>query len=314
MKEVRTTVKVSLGFVNAFRNNPQIKQDRKLNEKRKAHLKTELFAGRFRAPEWAVAVFNGVKYRINGNTTSSMFLDLYEENPNHPALAGMEVIMREFPCKSMNEVIDLWGTFDAPISSRKDGELIATVLGQIPDFDGCPAPIQRAIQTALGLRALGMNQRSKDRNTRKDLLRTADAITLWKFIQRLNEWSSGAAQKVVAKLMRASVMAVMIETVIAYEETAFAFWTELAKGNGEPECATRTVRDFLLTTAARGGSTTRGVSASDKEFICRLWLAWETWNKDATLEFPEYPDDGDGSFADDEKNIMLPPWVSGSKA
>ena len=274
---VRLTQKLAETFA-AMQSAPH---DRPLTNSRIAFFRNEIAAGRFRTCEWASAFCEatGETYRVNGKHTSSIFATMNGEMPD------IMVSVQTYDCETLEDVADLYSTFDSQQSARKSSDINRIHSAAHPDLIGLPA---RVINVAVSGMAFAFWERGAWGHTsmqRAVLMLKCPEFPVW-----LNTVASEnpSDSKII---MRTGPAAAMFKTWLKDTPAATTFWQLVRDGSGKDHhSADRILNKHLLMTTTMSGGGTGGAKkkiASVHEMYIRCLHAWNAWrsNEKTSLRY-----------------------------
>jgi hypothetical protein len=110
-------VPITRRYAEQFSSLPTSRGDRNLDtpkgRKHVAWLNTLIHEGKFHSPKWAVAILDGVTYRVNGGHSSMMLAELNGEFP-----VGLTATVDTFTCDTLRDLAELFSQFDSRQSIR----------------------------------------------------------------------------------------------------------------------------------------------------------------------------------------------------
>lgn len=234
--------------------------ERRLTPKRKNYLLQKFNDGAFHSPVWASATVNGIRYRANGQHSSTMLAEL---NGNFPV--GLPVHVMEFECDGMPDLADLFGQFDAKDSARSVNDII-TSHGRIhPELDKISSSdIGRAVASLAYLmgvtRKIGAEERAQ-------LVHAHVQFIVW-----------AHPYLGVRKLSRAPVIAAIHKTWFKNEPAAADFWTRV-KEEDHPEVdhPSRVLATFLRDSIVSDRQSKAAMRFSPDSFYIKCIHAWNAY-------------------------------------
>src|ERR1051325_5018269 len=109
--------------------------DRPLSEVRMRTYRKALNDGRFRPMTWASGHLpDGSEFRVNGKHTSLLF----QEHGGNP---GMIVFVEIYDCDLMDDVAELYATFDSRVSARTNSDIFFSFAQANPQLGEIRQPI-----------------------------------------------------------------------------------------------------------------------------------------------------------------------------
>jgi len=262
-------------LVTWFRSLPNLEGDRDQTttqgRQRIAWLARLCQDGEFYSPDWAVALWNGQQYRVNGGHSSAMLANADGSGfPRH-----LPVILRRFQCDSYRDVVELFNHFDNRKSIRtasdksKVHKSVHQELSRI-----APSYINRMLTGIQCFYADGCTTHG-DEDERTKLIHQETDFLAWagRFVRTRH-------------LGRSGVIACMYRTFHADRELANTFWdTVLAENAPSPSHATRVLATFL-----RGLDVPPNKGRWDTRAVyIKCIHAWNAWQTDTATDLKYYP-------------------------
>lgn len=236
-----TTVIADHSLVERFKSMEPCHGDRTLSDQRMRRLSAALADGTFRTCSWASALCaqDGKEYRINGKHSSHAMAEM------NGTLPKVFVTIERYEADTLEDVADLYATFDASISTRTGKDICKAFAGtdltlnEIPDamLGLCASAI------AFGLQAAGeLKARPTAEQRARLMLRNKD------FIQWFSE-CIGARKPSNRFLHRAGVVAAMFACYRIDKQQAAVFWSSVLNGTDpDPKAPSRMIERFLRDT------------------------------------------------------------------
>lgn len=264
------TRKLTRGLAEEFSGMAPAPHDRPLNASRCAIIKRALDMGRFRTCEWAKAYCEETKqtYRINGKHGSTVLAQMNGDFPK-----GICVVVEEYECPTLQDVADLYCTFDTRSSARSTGDINLI-------YSACAAELQEVNRLDINLAVAGMSYgiweeayRQRPPEERAQLSIANPDFVLW-----LVEILTGGGEKGNKPIRRAPVVGAMFRTWKKSKQAATEFWTAVRDESGsKPDCADRKLAKFLVTSRLTTKPTSTAKPASQRETFVKCIHAWNAW-------------------------------------
>jgi hypothetical protein len=247
--------------------------EQRFDKRHVALISNQIERGLFRAPEWAEVYCkeDHKTYRINGQHTSAAFAARNGSIPQAQA-----VVYVKYSADTKEAVIELYGTYDPPETSRSEGELscaVATLvgLGHAPKsyLARINSGMGYALATVGGFVAVGKREKPR-------LVQQFPAF--YKFAVDLigRNW-----------LTRAPVVAAMYWTHKKSRTAAAEFWQMVKEEDTVVGHPTRLLATYLQThTPAREG---RNMDEGKKIFYAKCIHAWNAYREDRTISHLGHP-------------------------
>lgn len=122
------TVPLTKEIVDEFVKIPEWAGERNFRPRLLHHLRLEYEQGRFHSPEWATALCQEKKYRINGQHTSSLLKEVEVADSGAVDKLGISIHFTEFACPTVNDLFLLFTTFDSRPSVRSGPDYAGTIM------------------------------------------------------------------------------------------------------------------------------------------------------------------------------------------
>ncbi len=276
------TMKVTKAIAKQFAEMEPAPGDRPLSERRLQVYEKIVRDGGFRPCSWAAATCaqTGGQYRVNGKHTATLFSDL-------DPLPELYAVVEYYECETLEEVAELYSTYDSKIVSRTVSDInrsFARCVPQLADVD------QRTINLTVSAVAyaehLDRYKALQPAERAEGLLENYD-FCLWAYELM------GAGNNKYAYLKRLAVFAAMLGSYRKSKTMASKFWAEVRDETGPtPQDPSRKISRFLmLNTTAKGGNRVLAagrVRVSDREFYVKCIHAWNAWRKGETTNLNYY--------------------------
>lgn len=280
--EIPKTVKITRKLAQEFALMERAPHDRELQPRRLEHITRIINEGRLRPPEWVCAycTATGVTYRINGKHTSTVISGL-NKIPDY-----LKAITSKYECQTLEDVADLYATFDAKFTTRSVRD-IYTVFGQShPDLVEVQSHVLAICAAGIAYSTYenGATRVPTEEKARK-LLEYSDFVL---FVASL---SIRAAE--YRWLARSSVVAAMHKTWQKSKTGCVSFWKSVRDGDDpDPQSSSRVLQRWLMTSSLSSKSAvfTEGSRVTDHEMLSRCILAYNSWRKGKALETRYYAD------------------------
>jgi len=120
-----TTVPLTRELAHEFAEMEASKTERELSPKRYTLLHNKAELHQLVTFKWDVAIFEGKKVRVNGQTSSRMLLDL----PDELFPEGNYVHLTTYTADSVEGLTELFQQFDAPFSVRNPADIAGIIQG-----------------------------------------------------------------------------------------------------------------------------------------------------------------------------------------
>jgi hypothetical protein len=248
--------------------------ERPLRDERVEWLRSLLNARLFFSPDWAVATMDGVVYRMNGQHSSNMLSDAFQEGA-FPR--GLNVMYRRFRVESEVELAALFDLFDNRNSTRKPIEILTAHKASEPSLRECN-------NRDLGIIAGGIayakcnTSGQLDPADRARLIHSHQAFILW------------ACQfEGVRHLMKVGPMAAMHTTWNIDVSRANQFWQHVAhETHHDPDNASRVLARFLRDTIIPRGART-AMRWDTRSLMVKCIHGWNAYWQNASTALKYVP-------------------------
>lgn len=284
------TTLVNPGLVEEFSTMDAAPGDRSLSERRLLVYRKILAMGQFRPVTWASAACNSTNntYRINGKHTSIMLSSIRP-------LPVFYVTTERYQCDTLQDVANLYGTFDSRLMARTTADINQAFAATIPELTDIPARLISLTVTAAAYLKWGEQAKGIPAQERAEELVDEFPFTVWLhklFPSSAGKRTSGASS--YYHLVRGPVVTAMLETWRKAPRKATDFWAavrdESAPDKDDP---TRVLGRWLIrVTLAKGGITSADKTKTlvdFREMYSRTVTAWNAWLKGERTVLRYYP-------------------------
>jgi hypothetical protein len=274
------TVQITKGLCQRFSEMESLPRDRDLKERRLTIYRKLLDEGRFRTVTWAACYCKETdcEYRVNGLHTSTLFGSLGE-------LPELYVTIETYEAETLEDVANLWSTFDSQVASRTAHELYQASAACVPELrELSRTTINKCVPgIAYGLWQDGYMRHSAPE--RAELLFDHTEFILW-LDQEIQ-----ITQQDAEHLCRAAVIGVMLGTWQKSRKQATVFWTAVRDEIGaKPGLPDRVIAKWLRRMRCTGhggpgsGRTHASKLAPPREFYVKSIHAWNAWRRGETTD------------------------------
>lgn len=254
--------------------------ERKLTTARMNYLRSRFDDGVFHTPQWAIGTLGGIRYRVNGHTSSHMLLELNGRFPT-----DMKAHVMEFACDTMEDLAELFAQFDAKGSVRSFFDNL-TVHGRIhPELNDISPTVMAKCVSGITF-ALGLNKKvTVDERAR--LVHSHQPFILW------------AAEFGRARHMdRAPVMAALYDTYHRHAAAATEFWRHVRdEDHPDVDDPSRVLARFLRDSLVLTGQQKTSRKWSPKAFYVKAIHAWNAYRRGTKTDLKFYNNDNVPSIA-----------------
>ncbi len=234
-----TVVKLTQKIAREFAEMKPSPSERTFRPSRVAYLRARLSESTFHSPRWSFANLNGEPLRGNGQHSSIMLNELSDEEWKM-SVNGMQVIIDEFICESVNDLPDLFSQFDPRESVRTRLDLVRAHSGIHSSLDDIkPSHVSYAIAGISFFKNdfFPNGNRGEFRITQNEKAREIQ------FNVDFVEWAS---QFYMTQYMRKpGVSAALFATYESDVEKAKEFWDAVVSEKYNPEHPTRILSHYL---------------------------------------------------------------------
>jgi hypothetical protein len=280
-------VRATPELIKEFKDMTPCPNDRNVRPRDLENLRRQFREDKLRAPEWASALCEetSLEYRVNGKHTSIV---LDEELPEG---AEFYVILTRFYCKTLQNVADLYATFDSSISSRKVGDIYRAYAGSDPELmTKVPHDLLQYLPIGIAFARWGEKAKVQPADAKaKHFLENRD-FALWAV--DVLRGARGDADY----LLRGPVIAAIKRTYEKDKVAASNFWKAVRSGNGaNPLHGDRVLQKYLLSTVLLGsgiGKVSRRVD-SPTAMYHKCISAWNSWRQGREIRLLQYRDGSD---------------------
>jgi hypothetical protein len=275
------TVKATRKLAEEFANMTPCPHDRPIKPPIMRMLDKAVNEQQLRTCLWAKAFCKatGETYRVNGKHTSTKLSTVNGELKEWPY-----VQVEEYVCDTLEDVADLYCTFDPSRSGRSSGDVNRIYLATNPELADVPARTFSACVTAVAYATFEDGYAYHDPRERAQLALAQPGFVLWFY---------GVAVTRDGRVFhRGPVAAAMFKTWQKAQKAATEFWTAVRDATGPtPTLPCRKLSKFLLGTssAIALGMNTGKPKATQREFYVRCIHAWNAWRKGEATDLKYYP-------------------------
>lgn len=261
--------------------------DRPLSERRIGVYKRMLAEGRFRPVTWAKVFCKdiGETFRVNGKHTSNL---LASHDP--PAGCDVSVFVEEYEADTVEDVVDLYSTFDSAAQTRNATDINRQFASVIPELAGFDVATINLYVGALNYEPeKKTNSRTTTTTDRAEKLFDNVAVCVW--LHGIIGAAGGRGK--VSHIQRVPVVAAMLATYAKAQKAATEFWTAVRDETGPvPTCPDRVLAKWLVTTRLKNsasGTVPQRYILTPREFYFRSVSAWNAWRKGETTTLKYSP-------------------------
>lgn len=272
------SVKVTKAIIEEFTSMTPAPNDRPFKQVRFDSYLKFWKAGKFRPATWAKAYCkaNETTYRVNGKHTSLMLRSF-------PKLPDYSVYIEEYECDTLEDVADLYSTFDSKMQTRSASDIYLAFAGTIPQIADFSPKIINAAISGMAYHTWQGNISSTQAVERAELVLEHPAFVVW--LYKLMNGYLGSRKN----MFRQAVIGAMFGCWFKVHSAATDFWSAVRDETGPtPNSPDRKLAHYLLTHGSdrgRGQSTLE--TASAREMYVKSIHAWNAWrtNKSTNLKY-----------------------------
>lgn len=266
-------------FASRFSQLPHVEGDRDRDSwkgrERREWLNGLLEAGQFYSPDWAIAVCNGKKYRVNGGHSSMV---LASANGHFPH--GLAVILRTFHCDEYRDVVELFNHFDNRKSIRTITDKVTAHKAIHTELiDMAPTWVQKALSGIDNFRQMRLDMPRLQEDERTRIIHDETNFIAW---------SEQFAKH--RHLSLAGAMACIFHTYNTDESLALDFWTQVAEESATtPEHPTRKLAKYLVACVGRDSKPAHHDTRAQYAKCVHAWNAWQASDSTELKYHPSKP-------------------------
>jgi hypothetical protein len=273
-------VKASRKLAERFDTMTPCPHDRPMKSQILDMLDRAIKEDQLRGMVWAEAYCKatGETYRINGKHTSHKLVQCNGDLKTWPF-----VTVEEYDCDTMEDVADLYCTFDPGRSARNSNDVNRIYLATNPELADVPGRIFSLAVTAVSYATWEDRYSTHDARERAQLALATPAFPVW-LATIIN--SADAAKM----LKRGPVAACMFRCWQKSQKAANEFWTAVRDGSDPAAVSpSRRLQKFLLITCGSNRSPGGKTRAMPREFYVRSIHAWNAWRRGETTDLKYFP-------------------------
>lgn len=280
-------VDLSKSFANQFRDMEACPGDRPVSENRKNILKSIVHSDKFRLCEWS-SVFceeTQKEYRVNGKHTSTVFSELFENaNGSSETLRKIQILWTRYTAKTLEDVADLYSTFDSSVSSRTRGDINRSFAGtdaQLRDVS------EKVINTSVaGMAFYKLPVSVSHGGARLKVSLSADRARLMLEHKDFVLWfdtllRTGGKESDAKAMRRSPVAACIFATYLKAPLKAAEFWIAVRDASGINRLSPdRMLNKFLIQSTIDSGAGSRSTTKNivrGEEMFAKCVHAWNAW-------------------------------------
>jgi hypothetical protein len=283
------TSKVTKALAMSFAKMDAAPHDRPLSERRLMVYQNLLAQGQFRPVTWASAICKetGDVYRVNGKHTSIMLSGLDK-------MPEFFVTVEEYECDTLEDVAQLYATFDSKMQSRSAKDIYLSFAAVVPELANISNKIVSLSVSGMAYHVWQGMATAKQPAERAELLLEEPGFVIW-LGELLSEGLREDNRQSSDHIRRSPVVSAIYASWKKAKGPALEFWTAVRDEiDPDPNSASRKLARFLhrAGTVARAGTTgSRGVMrAGGREFYVKSLHAWNAWRKNESTNLNYHAD------------------------
>lgn len=276
------TRKLTRGLAEEFSGMTPAPHDRPLNPTRCAIIKTAFEKGAFRTCEWASAFCEQTKqkYRINGKHTSTVLASMNGEFPK-----GLSVIVEEYKCDTLEDVANLYSTFDPRSSARSTGDINQIYAAIIPSLEDVSGRVINAVVSGIAYAIWEDGYTQQPVEDRAKLIVAGADFAVW-----VNDLVTGVSNDKITPIRRAAVIGAMYKTWQKAKADATEFWRAVRDETGaKPDVPDRKLAKFLSQSRISSRQQIKAKAVSSREMYVKCIHAWNAWRNGEPTNLNYYP-------------------------
>jgi hypothetical protein len=279
LKESKTVV-LTRAFAHTVNSKTPAPGDRPYRPALLKSLLAEMESSKFRPPEWAWAICeaNDIIYRVDGKHTSK----LLAEWPKDRELPVNRVHVSVFLCKDIQEVSELYSTFNSRESGRRIPDINRAFQGACFLLRDQPSWLVNVSIAGLALARWELDTKKIKPVTKAQLLLEYPDFVLW---ARTILEKSGTSK---GKLTRAAVVGAMARTYQRNKNKAHDFWTAVRDGSDpDPRAPSRVLQLYLIQLVMRNrtyDATKKQEKITDHMVMSKCMHGWNAYRKGTYTE------------------------------
>lgn len=286
------TVLVTKKLAKQFAEMEPAPHDRPLSERRLAVYANLLNQNKFRPVTWASAICEetGDVYRVNGKHTSILMAGL-EKTPE------FYVTLEEYECPTLEDVAQLYATFDSAMQSRTARDIYLSFAGTVTELKDVSAKYIHVAVAGISYAKMGADMYGASQPAeRAEMLLEYPQFVLWMaeiFAGAASNKEMGITTKSKLKcahMIRQPVVAAMFASWEKAKGDATKFWMAVRDESGPTNTSPdRKLSRFLLTIGmSERANRSRAKVVGMREIYVKCLHAWNAWRKGETTNLNYY--------------------------
>ncbi len=274
--------KLTKSLAQRYSGMPGVPHDRPFRPSLADALRIAFENKKFRTCEWAECYCKETKqtYRVNGKHSSTVLSELNGTFPK-----DLHVVCEKYICDDLEDVAQLYSTFDTRISARTTGDINRIYAAVCPELDEVSPRSVNLTITGVTYYLWGDDGTRHPAEDRARLI-----VSNTEFAQWLDNLCGHGDAAEVKHIKRGPVAAAMYATWLKSKKAATEFWEAVrdasAAKNDDPS---RKLEKLLRASHVRGVSRTAKVLSS-KEMYSRCIQAWNAFRKGTPTDLRYYED------------------------
>lgn len=269
--------KLSYQLAKEFSEMEACPRDREFKQSRADELLKRFEAGEFRSAVWAKAYVEETKkwYRVNGKHTSKMFAQmngqLSKGNPVH-------VLLEEYRCPTMEDLSNLYASFDNRLSSRSQSDVNRIYAGSNESLEELSSSMVNLVIGALSFSKWEESATGITPEDRAKLICEHPGFGIW-----ANKLANGSE----TWFRRVPVFAAAFETYKKNRSEAMEFLASVRDRTGSNvRDPSRRLSEYLMKTSIGSGrgAVTGKQMAGRREMFVKCLHAWNAHRSGTTTE------------------------------
>lgn len=244
---------------------PESPTERELDPKRVRHLTDRIAGGVWLPCQWATVLFNGIKYRMNGQHSSHAMVDAGDKLPEEVAIH-----LDHYEADDSQAMAILFRQFDARFSGRSKQDVAGAYQGLIPELQSVPRT-----KAKLGMEGVAWYERAIEGLP----VPGGDELYQLFFLPKYHpflRWLDKILTIKTPELRRAPIIGAMYATFITSESGAQEFWTHAAKQDLADDMDPRAVLSAELV-AIKEDPSSSDAKLTPADFYGKCIKAWNAY-------------------------------------
>jgi len=252
-------------------------RDRKFDPSRMLKLMDDLQSGRWHVPKWALAkcLEDGEVYRVNGKHSAKLLDRMIDEGIPLPEIA-CRILFEVYQCDTLQDVADLYATFDSRISARTPGDNLVHRSGMYPELNHISQGFMQKVTGGILIHETGCTSYTKASDHQRGGALDDNRNFILAMYPAFND-----------RLLTSPVVGAMYAIWLTSDRAAWhEFFSEVTDQQGAHGIA-RKLREYLL----NPGNKTRGRLHDARKLYSYTISAWNSWRRGRQNISPYQPDE-----------------------